>query len=237
MSWHGFLRQSTAATINVGPFINPATGGPVASVDVDHTDVVLSKNGAAFAAKNDATDNAASDANGMSSVAIDATDTGTVGRLQVVANLFADTSTPMVVKQSYSVIPAAVYDLWFGAAGATCAPDGALAYGTAAAIAAGTITLASGHGVASVGSVLIMLPGGTDAKAKSRLATYSGSGDVFTVDPAWNAGGESTPTGTITYRVYPAPPSPTSTLPNVNVEQINNIQLTGDGDGTPMGAV
>jgi hypothetical protein len=112
----------------------------------------------------------------------------------------------------------------------------ALDTGTAVAIAAGTITLRANHGISTVGSVLITLLGGTDARGKSRLATYSGSVNVFNVDPAWNAGGESTPSGTIIYRVDPAPPSPTSTLPNVNVEQINNIQLTGDGDGTPMDA-
>lgn len=217
MAWHGFLKQSTAVTINLGPFVAPATGLPVASVDVDHGDVLLSKNGAAFAAKNDATDNAASDANGFSSVALDATDTNTVGRLQVIANLSADTSNPMVVKQSYSVVPAAVYDLWFGGTGALLAPDGALAYGTAAAIAAGTITLASGHGIATVGSVIIELISGTDAKGKSRFATYSGSGDVFNVSPPWNEGGESTPSGTITYRVLAAPPSPKLTAPTAAI--------------------
>lgn len=77
--------------------------------------------------------------------------------------------------------------------------------GTAAAIANGAITLRSGHGVTNTASVLIVLSSGTNAKGKSRIATYSGSGDVFNVSPAWNANGETTPSGTIIYQVYPLP--------------------------------
>lgn len=106
--------------------------------------------------------------------------------------------------------------------------------GTAAAIANGTITLRNNHGVASVGSVLITLLAGTDARGKSRIATYSGSGNVFNVDPAWNAGGESLPSGTIIYRVDPAPPSPTSAVPKVDIEKIHGYAVTGDGSATPF---
>lgn len=85
--------------------------------------------------------------------------------------------------------------------------------GTAAAIADGTITLESGHGITNT-TIMVSLISGTNAAGKSRVATYSGTGDVFNVDPAWNATingvAETTPSGTIVYAVSPAPPSGTT---------------------------
>lgn len=104
-------------------------------------------------------------------------------------------------------------------------PDGSLDAGTAAAIANGTITLRSGHGLASSNSFLVVLTGGTNAFAKSRIMAYSGTGDVFNVDPAWNANGETLPSGTITYAVYPLPPNAATTIPGVNVTQWNSAAL------------
>lgn len=93
------------------------------------------------------------------------------------------------------------------------AGDGAIAIGTAQSISASTITLASGsNGLGTVGSILVGLCEGTDAKGKSRTATYSGASDIWTVDPAWNTSGESTPSGTIKYRCYFLPPAPASAL-------------------------
>ena len=92
---------------------------------------------------------------------------------------------------------------------------GVLDSGTPAAIAAGTITLRSGHGV-SAKTVMVYLSAGTNAIGACRLATYSGAGDTFNVDPAWNANGETTPSGSMTYVVMPAPAAPTASLPSVN---------------------
>jgi hypothetical protein len=104
---------------------------------------------------------------------------------------------------------------------------GALDAGTAAAIANGTITLRSGHGISGLASAIVFLTGGTAAVGKSRIITYSGSGDVFNVDPAWNAVGETLPSGTITYVVMPAPPAPASTIPTVNAVKIGGTTQTG----------
>lgn len=89
--------------------------------------------------------------------------------------------------------------------------------GTAAAISSGTLTLASAHGISASASILIVLTGGTDAVGKSRIGTYSGSGNVFNVSPAWNANGETTPSDTITYEIYPIPLGSTSAPPTVLV--------------------
>lgn len=92
--------------------------------------------------------------------------------------------------------------------------------GTAVAIANGSITLAAGQGttLSGVESLLIVLTGGTNAIGKSRYINHD-AGDVFTVDPAWNAG-ETLPSGTITYIVLAAPPSPVTTIPASNITQI-----------------
>lgn len=106
---------------------------------------------------------------------------------------------------------------WVTGGGGT---GGLITSGTAAAIADGTITLAGSHGVTNT-TVLVVLDGGTNAVGKSRIATYSGTGDVFNVDPAWNATvngvTETTPSGTITYEVYPIPPAGTTNLTPVEV--------------------
>lgn len=103
---------------------------------------------------------------------------------------------------------------------------GLITSGTAAAIADGTITLAGGHGVTNT-TVMVVLTGGTNAVGKSRIATYSGTGNVFNVDPAWNGTingvTETTPSGTITYEIYPAPMGGTTYPPHVDV-----IQIGGD---------
>lgn len=109
---------------------------------------------------------------------------------------------------------------------------GATHSGTAASIANGNIALASGHGITST-TIFVRLTGGTDAVGKGRIATYSGSGDTFNVDPAWNATvnglAETTPSGTITYEAYPIPPSGST----------YNVGQTGDAYarlGAPAGA-
>ena len=105
---------------------------------------------------------------------------------------------------------------------------GLLASGTAAGIANGTITLASGHGITNT-TVLIVLTGGTNAVGKSRAATYSGTGDVFNVDPDWNATvngvTETTPSGTITYDIYPLPVAGSAFPPAVSVSELQASAL------------
>lgn len=97
--------------------------------------------------------------------------------------------------------------------------DAVLDTGTAAAIADGSITLQSGHGITDT-TVMVYLLAGTNAVGKSRIATFS-AGDLFTVDPAWNGtvngNVETTPSGAISYAVVPIPPSTQTNLVNVNV--------------------
>lgn len=221
--FHGYLKQSTASqTRTIGPFIDDTDfKSREDGLTIANTDIRLKKNGAADVAKNSGGGTA--DVNGMYAVTWDATDTDTVGQL----NFSVVVSGALIVAGHYLVLEEAVYDALFGASAlgyvanapvtladnavalAKVASDlrlalGLIHTGTAAGIAAGTITLASGHGITNT-RVLVFLQSGTNAAGKARVATYSGAGDVFNVSPPWDANGETTPSGTIVYSAVPLP--------------------------------
>lgn len=109
---------------------------------------------------------------------------------------------------------------------------GIIAFGTAQAATGTTLQLASASTFADdelIGSVVV-ITGGTTGVGQSRVITdYVGSTDTATVD-AWT----TTPTGTITYVIFAAPPASATALPSVNVAQINSVAITGDGDASPF---
>lgn len=198
--------------------------------------VTISKNGGSFATPSGSVTEIA---NGWYKVAGNATDTATLGPLALHATgTGADPTDVMyrvvaydpqdTVRLGLTALPNAAY----GAAGGL--NSGILNQGTAAGIANGTITLASGHGLSGLASAMVVLLSGTAAAGKSRIITYSGSGDVFNVDPAWNDAGETTPSGTISYIVVPLPPTPTSAVPAVDVVKWKGqTAATVDSNGYP----
>lgn len=105
------LKQSTSVTLRFGPFVD-ATDGITAETGLTVT-VRLSKNGAAFAARNDATA-LAHDENGYYSLVLNTTDTGTAGPLIIAAT---DSANYVPVFQTYSVITTNVYDAWIAGTG------------------------------------------------------------------------------------------------------------------------
>lgn len=90
---------------------------------------------------------------------------------------------------------------------------GIIAYGTAQAATGTTLQLASASTFANdevIGSI-ILITGGTTGVGQSRVITgYVSSTDTATVD-TWT----TTPTGTITYVVFAAPPASATALPTV----------------------
>jgi len=104
----GFLRQSTAVDVLIGPFVD-LTDGHVAETG-ESPAVTLSKNGQALAAKNDAT-TPAHDAAGHYNCEFDATDTNTVGTL--VATV-AETAGARAVRHEWQVMDEPAYDVLFG---------------------------------------------------------------------------------------------------------------------------
>ena len=113
-----FLKQSTAATIMFGPFVDKTDGvtlevgaGIITSIDHATTGIFLSKNGAAAAIRHQGVTASVLDAYGMFLVTLDTTDTGTVGTLDV---LMAEAATFLPVHKTFMVLPANVYDSLMG---------------------------------------------------------------------------------------------------------------------------
>ena len=124
----GYLKADTAVTIQIGPFVDNTDGTTLESaLTISQTDVRLSKNGANIASKNDAT-SCTYDEVGFYSCPINATDTNTEGRLQVVIN----ETGALLVAQSYEVVNAVVYDSLFAVAATDYLQTNPIALSTAA---------------------------------------------------------------------------------------------------------
>ena len=108
MTW---LKQSTAVTVPVGPFVD-STDGVTAetALTISQADIRLSKNGGAYAQTNNAT-GASHMENGWYGVPLDTTDTNTLGSLVVAVN----ESGACPAWRNFMVVPANVWDSLFGA--------------------------------------------------------------------------------------------------------------------------
>lgn len=106
MAFCGYLKQSTVVTIMLGPFVDEDDGKTAeVGLTITQADVRLSKNGANMAQKTDA-NAAVHDEIGIYSCQLDATDTGTLGILDVMVH----ESGALPVHQSYQVVVAHWYD-------------------------------------------------------------------------------------------------------------------------------
>lgn len=101
----GYLKQSTAVTIKVGPLTNNPGEDPITVDPFLASAIRISKNGGALAVRSDTSDGAL-DAVGIYDVALNATDTNGLGILTVVA--FTAGLHPH--RQTYQVLPANVWD-------------------------------------------------------------------------------------------------------------------------------
>lgn len=101
-----FLKQSTAVEIPLGPFVD-STDGVTAetALTIAQADVRVKKGGGAWAQKNDAT-SATHEENGWYEVALNSTDTNTLGPLMVAVN----EAGALPVFREFMVVPANVYD-------------------------------------------------------------------------------------------------------------------------------
>ncbi len=105
-----WLKQSTAADVVIGPFVDDTDGKtPETGLTISQADCQLSKNGGAVAQKNDAT-SASHLGGGHYKVPLNATDTGTLGRLR----LYVNETGALPVWLDFMVVPANVYDSLIG---------------------------------------------------------------------------------------------------------------------------
>lgn len=109
MALTGFLKQSTAGTIVLGPMVDAADGVTAeTALTISQADVRLSKNGAAFAQINESTSASHMEA-GYYAKLVDTTDTNTLGRLTVAVA----ESGALPIRQDYAILPANVWDSLF----------------------------------------------------------------------------------------------------------------------------
>lgn len=109
-----YLKQSTASqSVLIGPFIDDTDGATAETgLTIANTDIRLSKNGGNLAAKNSG--GGTHDEAGWYAITLDATDTDTVGRLQ----LHVKVSGALMVQAEYQVLEEAIYDALIGASAA-----------------------------------------------------------------------------------------------------------------------
>lgn len=101
-----YLKQSTAVTLKIGPFIDDTDGKTAETgLTIAQADVRLSKNGGNIAQKTEAT-TCTHDELGIYGCLIDATDTAALGRLQ----LWVHESGALPVWHEFLVVIANVYD-------------------------------------------------------------------------------------------------------------------------------
>jgi hypothetical protein len=104
------LKQSTAVTVKIGPFLDSTDGNTAeTALTISQADVRLSKNGGNIAQKGDAT-SCTHDELGIYGCPLSTTDTGTLGRLQ----LWVHESGALQVWHEFMVVPANVYDSLVG---------------------------------------------------------------------------------------------------------------------------
>src|SRR5690606_10046926 len=105
------LRQSTAVTVEVGPFLDSTDGSTAETgLTITQPDIRLSKNGGSFAQKS-AAGTATHMENGYYSVSLSATDTNTVGRLR----LHVAKAGALPVWMDFYVVEEAIFDALYAA--------------------------------------------------------------------------------------------------------------------------
>lgn len=193
MRW---LRQSTSVDLPVGPFLDETDGKTAeTALTITQPDVRLKKNGGAWAQKA-AAQTLSHEENGWYEVTLDATDTDTLGCLE----LAVPESGALQVWHEFMVLPAALWDFLFGTAGFTGAMF-ALDTGlrpirsnTATAGGGSTITLDAGASAVDdfYNYLLIQIVSGTGAGQVRVCSDYVGATKVATVASAWSTNPDAT---------------------------------------------
>jgi hypothetical protein len=131
------LRQSTAVTVKLGPFMDN-TGELLASLTIAQPNILLSKNGGAFAQSHNAA-GAAYDAHGYYSIPLDAVDTAALGLLRVMID--KSDGNALAVHRDFAVLAANVYDALVGEPSAAVLATNAAQIGGQTATASAPITV------------------------------------------------------------------------------------------------
>ena len=112
---NGYLRQATASQVRlIGPYLDDTDGKtPETALTIANTDLLISKNGAASAAKNSG--GGTHIAQGMYAATFDGTDTSAVGEMSVISLV----AGARLVVAKFVVLEEAIFDLLFVAGAPT----------------------------------------------------------------------------------------------------------------------
>ena len=127
-----FLKQSTAYTFRMGPFVDDTDGKTAETgLTIEDSHIRVSKAGANFIDKNETT-NAAHDEAGFYVVILDTTDTNTVGELQIAIHM----SGALPVFKTFQVVETDIYAAIFADAATLAASVASILEDTATTIPA-----------------------------------------------------------------------------------------------------
>lgn len=176
MGFAGFLRQSTAVDVKIGPFVDSTNGDTEeTALTISNTDVILSKNGQTGAAKSDVTACAHAE-DGMYNCELDATDTNTVGQLTIGVH----EAGSLFVRHDFQVIEENVYDAWFAASAAAGTDLASVLTDTGTSIPALLpAALVGGRIDANVGAISADATAADNAEAFFDGTGYAGTGNVI----------------------------------------------------------
>lgn len=236
-----WLKQSTAATIKLGPFLDSVDGVTAETgLTISQSDIRLSKNGGDIAQTNNAA-GATHDELGYYDVPLDTTDTGTLGRLRVAVS----ETGALPVWMDFIVVPANTYDtLVLGTdalnadvdeiASAAITTDGSVPHlgiidqGTAQSATSTTLVLraASAFANSELVGARIVITGGTTGVGQSEIISANTLSND-TVSVSWT----TTPTGTITYKIFSAASSPDVATILAKLPSKSYLTGTNNSDG------
>jgi len=251
MAFCGYLKQSTAIDLALGPFIDDTDGKTAeTALTLTQPDIRLKKGGGAWAQKN-ASQTLSHEEAGYYEVALDTTDTNTLGQLVVAVH----ESGALPVRQDYLVITAEAWDIMHGAtplAGIAdavasitvtdyLATDGSLGqalntlifsvnmqFGACGSTGNTTTTahlLAAGSvdDMFNEHAVVFFDVSGGYLPAIRWITDYVGSTELATLHEAL----PFTPASGDPYYILTA-------RRDVNAQHINKVRILGDGSGTPF---
>jgi hypothetical protein len=106
MNFSGILRKDTEKTVLLGPFLDE-NGDPLTGLTIDNTDILISKNGEAFAQKS--AGGASHLQHGFYSVTLDESDCDTVWPMKVICFM----AGARIVASDFTVLTHAAFDGFF----------------------------------------------------------------------------------------------------------------------------
>ena len=233
------LKQSTAVNVLIGPFVDDADGNTEENaLTIEDSDVLLSKNGGALTAKNDATD-ATNDAQGYYTCPLDVTDTNTLGRLQLCVHMAGALPVYheyMVVADTESTAAEIADAVWDEPMAGHVTPDTA-AYiqrslqsiisviSVAQTGTASSITLAAGSSAVNdyyKGQTICIVTGAGVGQARACYA-YDGATKIALIRPAW----ATAPNNTSYYAILNVGSSVAAAIENEAVDSIWDEAMEG----------